>query len=452
MTTAGEHDLSEREIEILRLVATGASNKEIANKLVISPNTVKVHLRNIFTKIGAASRTEAAMFAVRIGLVESPQSASDQVTEQDNGATLAMPITVFTRDEKNSRTTWLRQNRFILLLTLALLLIISAGAFLMWSGFLNPGRTGEELITALPTSTTESRWRQLANLPTAREGLAGVYSLNRIYAIGGETTLGISGSVDIYDLGTDSWAVGAGKPVPVKDIQAASIDGKIYIPGGEAADGVWSKTLEIYDPATNEWEEGTPLPTPVSEYALTAFDGKVIILGGWDGQKVSNQVYAYDPTSKIWTTLPPLQTNRAAMGAALIGDRVFLIGGWDGDAILDDVEIYSLSQNSVMEVSQVIQLPQARRKLSAVTLVDNIFVIGGETLDGDEIDPFGFQYAQLNNQWGEIAAASNSSWTDFGFTGTGTHIFLFGGKVDGIITDRVMSYQAINILFFPLVK
>jgi DNA-binding NarL/FixJ family response regulator len=60
-------DLSERERDILKLVATGVSNKEIAQRLFISSNTVKVHLWNILTKIGANSRTEAAMYAVRIG-------------------------------------------------------------------------------------------------------------------------------------------------------------------------------------------------------------------------------------------------------------------------------------------------------------------------------------------------------------------------------------------------
>ena len=71
-----ETQLSEREQEILGLVATGASNKEIARILVISPNTVKVHLRNIFAKVGVASRTEATLYAMKTGLLPSPQPES----------------------------------------------------------------------------------------------------------------------------------------------------------------------------------------------------------------------------------------------------------------------------------------------------------------------------------------------------------------------------------------
>lgn len=64
--------LSPRETEILKLVAKGLGNKQIARRLVISEKTVKNHLTRIFSTIGAGGRTEAALWAVRVGLVEEP--------------------------------------------------------------------------------------------------------------------------------------------------------------------------------------------------------------------------------------------------------------------------------------------------------------------------------------------------------------------------------------------
>ncbi|HLA06259.1 MAG TPA: response regulator transcription factor [Anaerolineales bacterium] len=61
--------LTERETDVLRLVALGRSNKEIAMELVIGEKTVKTHVSNILMKLGLSSRTQAALHAVRIGLV-----------------------------------------------------------------------------------------------------------------------------------------------------------------------------------------------------------------------------------------------------------------------------------------------------------------------------------------------------------------------------------------------
>jgi DNA-binding NarL/FixJ family response regulator len=65
----GEEPLTERELVVLRLVASGASNNEIAEKLFISVNTVKTHLRNILHKLQLDNRTQAATYAVQHGLV-----------------------------------------------------------------------------------------------------------------------------------------------------------------------------------------------------------------------------------------------------------------------------------------------------------------------------------------------------------------------------------------------
>lgn len=62
-------ELSARELEVLRLLARGASNKEIAARLELSENTIKSHLSRIFEKLGVRSRTEAATLALQRGLL-----------------------------------------------------------------------------------------------------------------------------------------------------------------------------------------------------------------------------------------------------------------------------------------------------------------------------------------------------------------------------------------------
>jgi DNA-binding NarL/FixJ family response regulator len=60
---AGGSPLSEREQEVLRLLASGCSNQEIADELVISLNTVRRHVSNIFDKTGAVNRAQATAYA-----------------------------------------------------------------------------------------------------------------------------------------------------------------------------------------------------------------------------------------------------------------------------------------------------------------------------------------------------------------------------------------------------
>ncbi len=70
----GPEKLTDRETEVLRLLARGYSNREIAGELVIGEKTVKTHVSNVLSKLNVPSRTQAALYAIRIGLVDPSQS------------------------------------------------------------------------------------------------------------------------------------------------------------------------------------------------------------------------------------------------------------------------------------------------------------------------------------------------------------------------------------------
>jgi DNA-binding NarL/FixJ family response regulator len=63
-----EHDLTERELEVLQLIGTGATNREIADRLVVSEGTVKNHVSSILSRLGLRDRTQAALYAYEHGL------------------------------------------------------------------------------------------------------------------------------------------------------------------------------------------------------------------------------------------------------------------------------------------------------------------------------------------------------------------------------------------------
>jgi LuxR family maltose regulon positive regulatory protein len=66
-TTSGL--LTEREVDVLRVLAEGASNKEIAARLIVAPSTIKQHLKNIYGKLGVHNRTQAVERGRELGLL-----------------------------------------------------------------------------------------------------------------------------------------------------------------------------------------------------------------------------------------------------------------------------------------------------------------------------------------------------------------------------------------------
>lgn len=439
-----DNELSEREREILSLVAKGASNKEIAHALFISTNTVKVHLRNIFAKIGASSRTEAAMFAVSSGLIDvSSNDTGERVNRQADGAIIHPSIQASPGRSHNFRQRILLSMVFLVILASIIYLIIVN---------LSDSRNPAAASAISPVVTGETRWLSLTPLPTARKSLALVVLGDQIYAIGGVTLEGVTGRTEVYDITKDTWRSIQEKPTAVSDVQAGVIGGKIYVPGGKLGSGEVTDRLEVYDPEKGVWEVRSPLPVGLSGYGLATFEGKLYIFGGWNGQQVIANVYEYNPDRDSWKQLTSMPTARVFPGVGESGGKLFVFGGFDGQHPLAVNETYlperEGSDNSPWVESE--PLPGPRYAMAVASLADIIHVVGGVSDDSDRLPSL--EFIASRGTWEEYDSPSPFPWSELSMIAAGTHLYLVGGNLNNTLTGNVLSYQAIYLVNLPVIR
>lgn len=445
-------ELSERELEILRLVATGASNKEIASKLHISANTVKVHLRNIFIKINASSRTEAAMYAVNRGLVPSGVSTEAITVLGEMDTEEAILDSSFVTDEypKGIRSI-LDKWKLAMLGGASVILVILSVMYIFWYRPVIqsqvPLSTAATVIQEIP-----ERWQYLTPLPVARSGLGVAVHEGKIYAIAGQDRNGISKLTTSYDPVTNTWIERATKPLPVRDVGAVTIGGKIYVPGGLLPSGNVTDVMQIYDPRQDTWSAGENLPVALSGYALTVFEGKLYLFGGWDGTKCLDKVFSYDPVEDTWIEENTLPKPRAYAGATVSSGKIYLLGGSDGKRSLSATDIYlpDLDSNAAISWEEGPELPTALNHVAATSIADIIFVIGSE--DGNGKQTNAWQLLPQTNSWEPFDIPVNGVWNDLGLASLSTKLFLIGGTLNGETTNQQMSYLAIFTLSFPVIS
>ncbi len=437
--------LSDREKEILRLVATGLSNKEISRDLVISINTVKVHLRNIYQKLEVASRTEATYVAIQAGLVlpNSGMSSSGTIIDETGAISNRTRALLF----------WRNQNPGFYIAIFIVILVVFTSVIIGYqiinasnAPIPDPERGSTENIAV-------DRWEIKSELPFQLENFATSVIDNQIYAVGGESESGVSGGIFRYTIDDAFWERLSDKPVPVTDIDASVIGNKLYLPGGKLDDRNIINDLAVYDPILDQWMNLENLPEARSGYSSIAYEGRLYLFGGWDGENVRGTIFIYDPINNNWTVseseLPQPIMNA---GIAVANGRIFIIGGENQTGTVDSVYVYNPSldisdQNSWSEVSA---LENPRANMAVVSLADLIYIFGGAQSSTDEY--FGYQYSPSDDIWQPIESPMESGLSGLGAEAVDTYIYLFGGSIASRQMSSFYAYKAIYTIAIPVLR
>jgi DNA-binding CsgD family transcriptional regulator len=456
---APDNPLSEREMEVARLLAMGHSNAEIARELVISPHTVKVHLRNIFEKLAVNSRTEASMVLLQHGWLivpgVDPVLTPETVAPAGEAEPPPPPEPAPLADQPARLGSWQRIYLSLVLLLCTILLIVPN---LQAGGSSTPQLLSDAGLTVVgkPAPQLYSRWDTRTPLATARSRLAVVRVEDQLFVLGGESTDGRTlASVDAYDLRVNEWRSRTPLPESLANLAATSLAERIYVAGGSHGDAEGVHRVRDlflrYDPEQNAWTTLDPLPNPLAGAQLVTDNEALYLVGGWDGQTMRDEVWRYAPpaTGKEderahWELVTRLPQPLAFLGAALVADELYVVGGYDGKVEQDQAMVYSL------RTGQWRELPPLATPRGGLALVYDgvaLFALGGGwTRPVDTVERYDFGVGLWSNspsplpgEWRQLAAASYND-----------RLHLLGGW-SGDYLDLHLQYQSSFRAMLPLI-
>ncbi|MFQ5577769.1 MAG: S8 family serine peptidase, partial [Anaerolineae bacterium] len=158
-----------------------------------------------------------------------------------------------------------------------------------------------------------------------------------VYAIGGGNRIYATATNRRFDACTGVWETLAPLPERRMNINAAAVNGAIYVAGGYTADGAFHDTTFAYNPAADTWAAVAPLPQPLSGVALAGAGGSLYAFGG-GADTYSDKTYVYNPAADSWAEKAPLPGGpRAYAAAAELNGKIYVVGGWPA---LSTVEVY----------------------------------------------------------------------------------------------------------------
>ncbi len=473
--TDGPESLTDREREILALVATGVTNQRIARDVGISVNTVKAHLRSIFAKLGVESRTEATTLAIQMGLINvmpgRPRAPSGGLAGPSGG--LAGPsgglrgssgglpgpsdILAGPSDAMADATapgalagrirvawrvgTW-QLATLVATMVLALAAALWGGPRLARSGAVNRFVDLPASTSAEASESPAGRWTQRAALTRPRARFAQAALDGAIYAVSGVTEEGWTASVERYDVAADRWEPRADKPTPVANVGAAAVAGRIFVPGGYDEAGRASSVLEVYDPAEDSWSAAAPLPMGLYAYAIAPTGEGFYLFGGYDGKAYLDTVYYYDAAADAWQSVGRLTGPRAFAAAATVGDAIYLVGGTDGEQDLALCESYDPTEAAAGGNAW-----RAHAAMGSARSGHGLVAAGWDgTLLVNE------RYDLAHDGWSTFESPHVGEWRTLGLSAVaaadGTRLYAVGGW-SGRPLNGVEVYQAEYRLYVP---
>ena len=273
------------------------------------------------------------------------------------------------------------------------------------------------------TVTAAMPWRSLPPLLAPRYRLAAARVDDcRFAAIGGwDSSDQASAATEIYDLRTGAWRTMSPKPSPVANTAAATIGGKLYVPGGMQGDSFLS-VLEIYDPNANRWTRGADLPRSMGGMGVTAAGGKLYAFGGTVGGSARiSSTLEYDPATQVWRARAPIPSGpRTFAAAAELDGKIYLAGGWPALSVFERYDPLTDSW------TRLAPMPTGRQSLGLVALDGYVYAVGG----GDEWAGLSVveRYDPADNTWIAMSPLRSSRRAGTAAVVTGGQAFVLGGK------------------------
>lgn len=450
-----ENPLSEREMDVARLLVTGASNTEIARDLTISPQTVKVHLRNVFEKLQVSSRTEASTLLLQRGWVTLPGIENEAVMAL-SGVESALPEVEPLAPLQPQPTNWQ-----LLYLLLVILLCVVAFFAPTIAGRTQPkidllsdvssatlGRTVVEMIP---------RWDALAPMLTPRSRSATALLGNSVYVIGGESIEGaLVSSVEGYHLSLNEWETIPPMPRALSNASAVGLGQQIYVAGGSYLDESsntrqLSDQLLVYSVVEQAWRVQGALPYPLVGAGLTSNEGVIYLIGGWDGENAHDEIWRYTPTTDTaatvgWELVGRIPEARSFFGAATLMGKLYVVGGFDGRQEMANADVYDLTSG---EWQKLPDLSVPRGGLSLVADNVAIYALGGGWTGAIETHE---RYDPVVGLWSNFASPIRGEWRNMGAVAVDGSLHLLGGWSGEYLDTHLRYESSIRWLLLPLIR